>query len=44
MNTSLYQAVTGLTIRVDQTHILCRSMQGDMTPENPTELLGVSNG
>ena len=32
-----YQAVTGLTIRIAQTHIPCRSRQSDITPEDPTE-------
>ena len=41
---SSYQAVTSLTIRIAQTHIPCQSRQSDMTPEDPTELLGVSNG
>jgi hypothetical protein len=43
---SSYQTVTGLTIRIAQTHIPsgCLSRQSDMTPEDPTELLGVSNG
>jgi hypothetical protein len=41
---SSYQAVTCLTIRIAQTHIPCPSRQSAMTPEDPTELLGVSNG
>ena len=28
--------------QVSQTHVPCRSRQSDMTPEGPTELLGVS--
>ena len=43
---SSYQAVTSLTIRIAQTHNPsgCPIRQSDMTPEDPIELLGVSNG